>query len=298
MSDAAPAIPEPPGHEGKLLPVHTRREGDEILDNLQRNLGLLKETIAAAYNVALAVDADLAEIHERELYKRVWGCRSMSQFCEQFLGVRFETVRHRIGRIYRDRELVTRLNHAVKIPTQLDRVREGTGRDPSGRPLAPPEPETREEYLRRLEQQALEATKAPDPRRIEQVQYGRRAFTVGEIPILAPDPGAPSPQEVIEKAEAAAPVVGAVLPAADDPEPPEPPQPAPDPKVAWMASLMAQVSPDRAIDDSTDDQLSTMLDWVEQFIVAGRQRAFCDHHPDARSADGKVCIDCGRQVLR
>lgn len=70
--------------------------------------------------------------------------------------------------------------------------------------------------------------------------------------------------------------------------------PEPDATTGWLVAL----DPEAVIDQASDEQLRALKRWGDAFALAGRARGFCPHHPNARSADGRLCINCGEQVLR
>lgn len=71
-----------------------------------------------------------------------------------------------------------------------------------------------------------------------------------------------------------------------------------DPTVGWLGTILDQLDPEAAVDRASPEQLEALQAWMDDFMVAGRAVGFCAHHPDYRSADGRVCMDCGKQVLR
>lgn len=271
-----------------LRPQHIRRPGEEILAALQANAKALVTAISAAYNVALALDADLKEIYERQLYRRVWGYTSMEAFCQGELDASYNAIRHRVARVYRDRELAEGGLQPGGL-SQLDRRehRLGTGRNPSGRLPDRPLPPTEEERYRR---------EVRDLRRTGNVQYGPRKPTLLIPP--APIHGAPSAQEPILPVRTGVPVLPTPEVLDAPPAASEAVIVTANAIVGWLCSIMGQIDPGTAIDDATEAELATMTTWVEQWLVAGRARSFCEHHPDERSPDGKVCTGCGKQVLR
>lgn len=283
-----------------VRPAVVGRRGDDILADLRTNVELFQRAVDAAYTVALAIVADLKEIYERQLFRRVWGYTSMEAFCQGEFGVAYNSIRHRAARVYRDRELIVG-GIQPPGPSQLDRrdLRKGTGPDPSGRPPDKPPMLTQEEYEAVAEQQQARKRRmavAPRPQ-TEQHQHGPRQRILVGPPL--PTPGL-NPQEAISGVLDA--VAGNGTPArpaaAPGPsQPPEPVVPQGNPLIGWLCTLLPQLDADTVIDEATDAELEVLLGWTEAFIIAGRARSFCEHHPQERSPDGKVCTGCGRQVL-
>lgn len=89
-----------------VRPQHTRRSGDQIVDDLRANLGRLVESVRDVFDIAVLIDSDLKEIYERGLYRTVWGYKSFKDFAAERLGMEPRLIRARLLKVYKAHRLV------------------------------------------------------------------------------------------------------------------------------------------------------------------------------------------------
>lgn len=137
-----------------VLPDNPLRSGEEVVQSLRKNIGLLRDLADSSYHVALLVDADIREIRDRQLFSTVWGYTSFRQFCFDQLGVSDLWMRNRIDRAYRSQELMTTSARppkpitTIKRPPPVRRGRVMPSKAPEVTPIRP---------------RATKAARVPDP---------------------------------------------------------------------------------------------------------------------------------------